>query len=247
MKKLFALLFAAVILFGTFGCGSKIPQTTATFTGKIVSSVIGANNTVTTITLAGTGEYETAGGVYQLNGVKDLKVFDADGNEVETGELVSGLVVEIGFDGSIAESYPAQLINAEYVQIKSNDGDLVGLYLSMLGSSCDNRPFMTDLPVGIDLSKANNLSVSEKSALIQLSLRIFGTNCYAADLVQLTADGYVGEDGTLSAYLLTIEDAAVADNAFTAIVTVQSPEEAQSAEISCTWDGETWSYTLPST
>ncbi|HOP10094.1 MAG TPA: hypothetical protein PK629_01230 [Oscillospiraceae bacterium] len=245
MKKLFAILFAVVMLLGTFGCGAKIPRTTAVFTGKIVSTVIGANNTVTIITLAGTGEYESAGGVYQITGVNNLKVFNADGEEVESGELVKGLIVEIGFDGSIAESYPAQLINAQYVQIKSNDGDLVGLYLSVLSSSCDNRPFMTDLPVGINLSQANNLSISEKSALVYVAMTAFGKNSHAADLAQLTAEGYVGEDGTLNAYLLTIVDAAITDNTLILNVEVQSPDETQSVEIPCVWDGESWSYTLP--
>ena len=245
MKKLFALLFAAVMLLGMFGCGTKIPETTAMFTGKIVSTVIGANNTVTAITLAGTGEYETAGGVYQLSGVNNLKVFDAEGKEVASGELVAGLVVEIGFSGSIAESYPAQPIDAQYVQIKSNDGDLVGLYLSALGGACENRPYMTDLPVGIDLSKANNLSVSEKSALIYISMRTFGVNSREADLAQFTAEGYVSEDGKLNAYLLTIEDTEIVNNAVTLNVTVQNPDGTQTGVVPGTWDGESWTYTLP--
>ncbi len=244
MKKLFAILFAAVMLLGAFGCGAKIPKSAATFTGKIVSTVIGANNTVTAITLAGTGEYETVGGVYQLNGVGDLKVFDAEGKQVESGELIPGLVVEIGFGGSIAESYPAQLIDVQSVQIKSNEGDLVDLYLAAPGGACPNIPFMTDLPVGIDLSRANNLSVSEKSALIYLAARTFGPNSHAADLAQLTAEGYVGEDGKLNAYLLTIEDSEIVNSALTLSVTVQSPEEIRTAEIPCTWDGESWTYTF---
>lgn len=245
MKKLFAILFAAVMLLGAFGCGAKIPKTSEKFTGKIISTVIGANNTITSMTLAGTGEYETAGGIFQLAGVNDLKVFNTEGKKVESGELVPGLIVEIGFDGTIAESYPAMIMNAQSVQIKSNEGDLVGLYMAVLKNACSNAPFMTDLPVGIDLSKANNLSISEKSALIHRAAIAFGPNSHAADLAQLTAEGYVGEDGKLSAYLLTIEDAQIADNALTLTATVQSPEETKTAVIPCTWDGESWSYTLP--
>lgn len=245
MKKLFALLFAAVMLLGTFGCRAKIPETDAVFTGKIISTVIGANNTVTVLTLAGTGEYEAAGGVFQLYGVNELKVFDAAGKEAESGELIPGLIVEIGFGGSIAESYPAQLIDAEFVQIKSNGGDLVGLYLSVVRGACSNAPFMTDLPVGIDLSAAANLSAAEKSALVHRALISYGAGSRAADLAQLTAEGLVAEDGTLDAYLVTIADAEIADGAFTLTVSVQSPEETKTAEIPCAWDGEAWTYTLP--
>lgn len=245
MKKLFAILFAAVMLLGTFGCGAKIPDSNAKFTGKIISTVIGANNTVTGITLAGTGEYETAGGLFQLYGVNELKVFDAEGEKVESGALVAGLIVEIGFSGSIAESYPAQLMEAKTVQIKSNDGDLVGLYMSVVRSACSNAPFMSDLPVGIDLSKANNLSVSEKSALINRALMSFGANSIAADLAQLTAEGYVSEDGKLNAYLLIITDSEIVNDTLTLTVSVQSPEETKSAEIPCAWDGVSWAYTLP--
>jgi hypothetical protein len=244
MKKIYAILFAAIMLLGSFGCGTKIPETAEIFTGKIVSTVIGSNNTVTAITLAGTGEYETAGGLYQLNGVNDLKVFNAEGKAVISGELITGLLVEIGFGGSVAESYPAQLIDAQYVRIKSNEGDLAGLYLSALGA-CENRPFMTDLPVGIDLSKANNLSVSEKSALIYRAAIVFGANSKAADLAQLNAEGYVGADGKLNAYLLTITDTEIVNNALALTVSVQSPDETQNAVVPCTWDGESWSLTLP--
>ncbi len=245
MKKIFAVLFAAVMLLGMFGCRAKIPAATAKFTGKIISTVIGANNTVTSVTLAGTGEYETAGGLYQLNGVNELKVFDAEGKQVASGELIPGLVVEIGFGGSIAESYPAQIIDAKSVQIISNEGDLVGLYLSALGNACENRPYMTDLIVGIDLSKVNNLSVSEKSAFIYRAAMIYGANARIADPAQLTAEGLMGADGKLNAYLLTVIDTEVADNKLMLSVSVQSPDETQSAEIPCTWDGESWSYTLP--
>ena len=117
--------------------------------------------------------------------------------------------------------------------------------MAVLKNACTNAPFNTDLPVGIDLSKTNNLSVSEKSAMIYRSSIAFGANSKAADLAQLTAEGYVGQDGKLSAYLLTISDSEITNNSLILTPMIQSPEETKTAQIPCVWDGTSWSYTLP--
>lgn len=114
-------------------------------------------------------------GVYRLNG-KDVAV-TLDGEAAEPSVLEDGMVVEVSFNGSVLESFPAQF--GEVYQIagysigseKNPAGtcyDLCGLYLQVLDDLWEKDKGLNEniSLAGLDLSNApGELTESEKAAL----------------------------------------------------------------------------------
>ena len=140
-------------------------------------------------------------GVYRLNG-KDVAV-TLDGEAAEPSVLEDGMVVEVSFNGSVLESFPAQF--GEVYQIagysigseKNPAGtcyDLCGLYLQVLDDLWEKDKGLNEniSLAGLDLSNApGELTESEKAALAWRFGEMHGVEVVRGTFQELKEQGYL--------------------------------------------------------
>lgn len=136
-----------------------------------------------------------------LNGsaVPQIKL---DGEPVMPDALEDGMVVRIGFNGNVMETFPAQLgevytVSAYSIGTWENPGgtcyDLCGLYLKVLDDLWKVDPGLNeDIAIaGLDLSQApGNLSESEKAAIAWRFGEMHGVEVVTGTFEELEAQGY---------------------------------------------------------
>lgn len=132
--------------------------TQSSFTGKIIQG------TDSSILLAG-DESEAEG--LAFIGLSNSGISLEDGSEGSTEQLIPGMVAEVFFSGGIAESYPVQ-ITADSIKILETGDDFVGLYFEVLKELYETDEGLNSniTTIAFDLSNVDNLSDSEKEALM---------------------------------------------------------------------------------
>ncbi len=140
-------------------------------------------------------------GVYRLN-VKDVPV-TLDGEAAEPSVLEDGMAVDVAFNGTVLESFPAQLGEVYSVSAWSrgrgrNGGgtmfDLCGLYLQVLDDLWKKDPALNEdvSQIALDLSRApGELTEGEKLALVHRFGELHGVVAFAATFEELKEQGYL--------------------------------------------------------
>lgn len=140
-------------------------------------------------------------GVYRLN-VKDVPV-TLDGEAAEPSVLEDGMAVDVAFNGTVLESFPAQLGEVYSVSAWSrgrgrNGGgtmfDLCGLYLQVLDDLWKKDPALNGdvSQIALDLSQApGELTEGEKLALVHRFGELHGVEAFAATFEELKEQGYL--------------------------------------------------------
>lgn len=140
-------------------------------------------------------------GVYRLN-VKDVPV-TLDGEAAEPSVLEDGMAVDVAFNGTVLESFPAQLGEVYSVSAWSrgrgrNGGgtmfDLCGLYLQVLDDLWKKDPALNGdvSQIALDLSQApGELTEGEKLALVHRFGELHGVVAFAATFEELKEQGYL--------------------------------------------------------
>lgn len=140
-------------------------------------------------------------GVYRLN-VKDVPV-TLDGEAAEPSVLEDGMAVDVAFNGTVLESFPAQLGEVYSVSAWSrgrgrNGGgtmfDLCGLYLQVLDDLWKKDPALNEdvSQIALDLSQApGELTEGEKLALVHRFGELHGVEAFAATFEELEKQGYL--------------------------------------------------------
>lgn len=140
-------------------------------------------------------------GVYRLN-VKDVPV-TLDGEAAEPSVLEDGMAVDVAFNGTVLESFPAQLGEVYSVSAWSrgrgrNGGgtmfDLCGLYLQVLDDLWEKDKGLNEnvSQIALDLSQApGELTEGEKLALVHRFGELHGVEAFAATFEELKEQGYL--------------------------------------------------------
>lgn len=140
-------------------------------------------------------------GVYRLN-VKDVPV-TLDGEAAEPSVLEDGMAVDVAFNGTVLESFPAQLGEVYSVSAWSrgrgrNGGgtmfDLCGLYLQVLDDLWEKDKGLNEnvSQIALDLSQApGGLTEGEKLALVHRFGELHGVEAFAATFEELKEQGYL--------------------------------------------------------
>ncbi|NCB62967.1 MAG: hypothetical protein EOM52_05035 [Clostridia bacterium] len=144
---------------------------------------------------AETGKLVLAGGrgsadVYLLT-VGELPVTGADA-------LEDGMMVEIGYGGTVMETYPAQLGAVVSIKVLDEEkSDLAGLYLQVFEDLWAVDPGLNDgiTQLGVDLTKLKGLSDSEKSALAYVFGMDHGIMPVLGTWAELRDQGYFASAG----------------------------------------------------
>lgn len=191
-KRSWFIILALLCLFSV-GCtqteapSGEAQRAAADYTGKIVAINDG---TLLLASLAEDGE------PLCTVGLADAALTDTKGNAMAADDLRCGMVVTVGYDGSILETYPAQLSQPIFLAVQEESDDLVGFYLTMLQDLYDVDPGLNDGAerLAFDLEGVQNLTVSEKSALIYLAAQTFQCDTFAATYQDLLQESIVNAD-----------------------------------------------------
>lgn len=102
-------------------------------------------------------------------GVNDAVISGWDGAELTSADLRPGMVIDVTWDGMVAESWPCQ-IRVDEVVVTKQDDDLVGLYRTVLNDLWENDSGLNQGAelLGLDFSTLTNLTNREKEALAYL-------------------------------------------------------------------------------
>ena len=135
-----------------------------------VSHVVKVVNTYDTSVLA----VDWDDGEYTLDlcsvGMRKAVLTGEDGQDITPADLRPGMILEIVWDGMVAESWPCQ-ISAEQVRVIEQGDDLVGLYREVLRELWDSDSALNHGAeiLGFDFSTLTNLTGEEVTALEYLA------------------------------------------------------------------------------
>ncbi len=110
--------------------------------------------------------------------------------------LEQGAIIEIGYDGTIMETYPARFGNIRYIKLIEKNDDLVGLYESVLTNLWEtDEGLNTDIDIiAFDLTKVSNLTDTEKSALTYVMGNKYKLETITGTFDELSEQGYIDKD-----------------------------------------------------
>lgn len=218
MKRLLLILMAVLAIAVVAGCsvddmennnGANWDNAPAVFQGKIVN--VDQDMLMLVSTQADSAE------LYRMP-VADVKLADEKGKEIAADQLKAGMLVDIGFSGEIAESYPAQLNSPQYLKVTGAEDDLVGFYLGVLNDLYEKDSGLNnDLKLlAFDLSQTENLSEAEKAALVWLMGEAKGLQTITGTYDELVEQGYIDKEQLVfeEGLLFSITTKDVGDNNF---------------------------------
>lgn len=181
------------------------------YTGKI------ADKKDSMLTVCGAGSSAAPGEVYRIS-LDGLKILGEDGNELDNASLRAGMLIEIEYDGTILESYPASFGNPVTIKVIGFEDDIVGLYLNVINDLYSIDPGLnSDISViALDLSKVSNLNEAEKSVISWRAMEIYGLDIYTGTYDELCEQGLIDKERMYfkDGILISIEDTEISDNKF---------------------------------
>jgi|GEM_PF-3018876 len=131
--------------------------------------------------------------------------------------LLGGEVVEIGYDGFILESWPAQFANVSYITISEERPDVIAFWLGVLEDLMETDPALNEDAemLTFDFTKAT-LSPEERDAFLYAAGCIYGVETYEYTFEALYEAGLVDPEKPYFEHGLHImlEVFDVADQAF---------------------------------
>ena len=204
MKKWILLLTISACLFLTVGCISGGTTDSGIVEKPVVSTEENeeaglvtlrcriVKNADQALLLAGYGESAAAGGVYRLS-VEGLPITYESGEE---SELIPGMLVEVVYDGTMMESYPACFGHAAGLRVLNGGfDDRCALYLSVLEDLWEVDAGLNSgiTELGVDLS-ATSLPEAEQAAVAWAFGENHGLEPIRATYDELVAQGYITGD-----------------------------------------------------
>lgn len=147
-----------------------------------------------------------------------LSVLDADGKLVDLSALKAGQTVEIGYSGTVMETYPAQPYKPAYIKITGQGDDLVGFYKNVLNDLWkeDSGLNPNSGMLAFDLSQATNLTEAEKAALVYVVSNAYGLQGIAGTFDELVQKGLIDKEKLIfeNGMLFTIKITDASENSF---------------------------------
>lgn len=167
MKKVYiaalsVILIAAMAACGNAASGSQTPPSggqtsgaTETFTGQVMhlfedSALIGGED----------------GALYTL-GLRELAITGSDGKPTAKEDVKAGYTVDISYNGTVLESWPAQFSGVSGLSITGEGDDLVGLYVQVLGDLWEKDSGLNAgaKAIFLNLASCENLTEAEQTAV----------------------------------------------------------------------------------
>lgn len=128
-------------------------------------------------------------------GIDKAAISAEDGSKESAEGLEAGMIIKITYDGSIAETYPAQ-IAADTIEVQSIGEDLVTLYTNVIREiyKTDDGLNSGMEMIAFDLSGVNNITESEKAALMYQIGGEYGYMTVSGTFDELASEGYINKE-----------------------------------------------------
>lgn len=133
--------------------------------------------------------------IYMINAEK-IKLFDKNGGSADIGELKTGMLVDIYYDGTVMESFPMQLGGIKHIQIREEGDDIAGLYMQVIKDLYKVDPGLnSDIErLAFNLNDVTNLTETEKTAFVHMAGNEFGLETLRGTFEELREQGYIAKD-----------------------------------------------------
>lgn len=129
--------------------------------------------------------------------VKNAQITGTAGEAITTDALRPGMILDVTWDGIIAESYPCQ-ITANEIRVVEQGDDLVGMYRQILAELWAETGQKTGVEqLGFDFSGLTGLSAAEQQALAYLTAckLEMGFSYATGTWDELVSDNHITMDG----------------------------------------------------
>ena len=256
MKKLAYKLLIMLMILALAGCaespnrpgtgvGEPEPpvETNVIYNGKIARI---ANDT---LLIAGAKEKADTVELFSLP-LKGLNLLDAKNKSLEPSEIKAGMLVEIEYDGVVLESYPMQFGNAKSLKVMENEGDLIGMFSSVIDDLYEVDPGLnSDIDkIALDLTEITVISNADKAALANIVGTIYQKEVIQGTFETLQEQGYIpkGELYFPDGILIKLSDAGMNMNGFKFLASKWRSGLGAYFYTDCdaSFRNGTWSYTL---
>ena len=123
-------------------------------------------------------------------------MLDERGSEADGLDIKPGSILEIGYDGSMMESYPMRLSNVDYIKFIGQENSPVELFCQVIMDLYIDDPALNSEidTVAFDLSGIRNLSEAEKSAITYLMGEEMGLITVTGTFDELCNEGYIDRE-----------------------------------------------------
>ena len=129
------------------------------------------------------------------------------------------MMINVYYDGTVLETYPSRVANVSSIYVTEEDYDMAGFYMDLIQDIYeDDEALNADInKIVLDLTKADNITASEKKALAYLVGNKYSVESFLSTYEQLKEDGYLEEDFLYfpDGILITIESLEVKKDKFT--------------------------------
>lgn len=156
---------------------------------------------------------ENASGLYTVDHGAVLE--DAEGQPMKIDDLHTGMIVDLTWNGTVQETYPAKFSYDKLKDTGNTGSDTITLYKRLIQALAEVDPGLNE---GIkqsyfDFSKVDSLSDAEKEGLAYMCGSFFDVWGSLATREELAADGILDpEKGLEDSILVIIEEISVEGN-----------------------------------
>jgi len=229
---------------GTGYGGTETPiETNVIYTGKIARIVDNS------LLISGAKDKADTVELFTLP-LKGLKLMDAKSKTLDPSDIKAGMLVEIEYDGAILESYPMQFGYAKSLKVIKSEGDLIGMFSSVIDDLYAVDPGLnSDIDkIALDLTELTVITNADKAALANIVGNIYQKETFQATLETLQEQGYIPKNELYfpDGILIKLSDTGMNMNAFS--FTASKWRSGLGAyfytDCDATFKTGTWSYTL---
>ncbi|MGB4588898.1 MAG: hypothetical protein WBI17_06640 [Clostridiaceae bacterium] len=229
---------------GTGYGGPETPvETSIIYTGKIARI---ANDS---LLISGAKEKADTIELFTLP-LKGLKLLDAKNKSLDPSEIEAGMLVEIEYDGVVLESYPMQFGYPKSLKVIKNEGDLIGMFSSVINDLYEVDPGLnSDIKkIALDFTELTVISNADKAALAYMVGNAYQMEAFQATLETLQEQGYIpkGELYFPDGILIKLSDTGMKMNTFNFMASKWRSGLGAYFYTDCdaSFKNGTWSYTL---
>lgn len=182
--------------------------------------------------------------------LKGLKLMDEKSKSLDPSDIKAGMLVEIEYDGVVLESYPMQFGNAMSLKVIKNEGDLIGMFSSVIDDLYEVDPGLnSDIDkIALDLTELTLISNADKAALANIVGNVYQKEVIQGTFETLQEQGYIpkGELYFPDGILIKLSDTGMKMNAFN--FTASKWRSGLGAyfytDCDASYKNGTWTYTL---
>lgn len=214
MKKTILAIYILTFALCFGGCTTKESNSVDTITHPTSSE----NTTVPFVHGEVIKLYESTALIAEINKENSLYMVGLNIPIYNADMIKTGDIVDIGYNGSVMETYPAQLGEPKFINVVDSKKSLVSFYEKVfLDLWNTDKGLNSDINViAVDLSKVENLKEYEKNALLYVLWNNLGYETIDKTYEELCSEGYIDTENLYfeNGILFSVETSDVTESSF---------------------------------